>query len=91
MLTPRRRRVLLAAATWTAYVWGSRLFLMWRGDESLAFKAVHTTLAAVSLAFALAITRIALADGGFSRRRPGFSSKFSTPDVENLLEKERHA
>jgi hypothetical protein len=57
-MTPRRSWILLAAAAWTFYVWGTRLVLMWGGDESGAFKVVHTLLAAVSLGFAVAIARI---------------------------------
>lgn len=51
-MTKRRCLVLLAAAAWTAYVWITRLFLMWPGDESIAFKLVHTALAVISLGFA---------------------------------------
>lgn len=57
-MSPRRSLVLLAAAAWTLYVWITRLFLMWGGDESFGFKAVHTVLAAVSLGFAVAIAWI---------------------------------
>lgn len=56
----RRAWVLLAAAGWTLYVWGTRLALLGGGDESTGFKVVHTVLAVVSIAFALAIAWIAL-------------------------------
>ncbi len=57
-MTPRRSLVLLAAAAWTLYVWGTRMVLLWGGDESFGFKAVHTVLAAVSIGFAIAIAWI---------------------------------
>ncbi len=57
-MTRRRSWILLAAAAWTFYVWGTRVFLIWGGDESTGFKVVHTVLAIVSLAFAAAVARI---------------------------------
>lgn len=40
------------------YVWVTRLVIMLPGDESVGFKVVHSVLAAVSIAFALAFARI---------------------------------
>jgi len=58
-VTKRRAWVLLAAAAWTCYVWGTRLYLLWgNADESTAFKVVHTVLAGVSLVFAAAVAWI---------------------------------
>lgn len=57
-MTRRRCWVLLAAAAWGLYVWGTRLVLLLGGDESFAFKAVHTVLAVVSIGFALAVAWI---------------------------------
>jgi hypothetical protein len=47
--------VLRAFAIWTVYVWGTRIWNI-LGDSSTtaAFKAVHTVLAVVSVAFAVA-------------------------------------
>lgn len=73
-MTVRRCWVLLAAAAWTLYVWVSRLVIMWGGDESGAFKAVHTVLALVSIGFALSIAWIALdwrRTSKISRNSPG--------------------
>jgi hypothetical protein len=52
--------VLRSFAAWTIYVWVTRLWNIWRDDaRDVPFKMVHTVLAAVSLAFAIATLRIA--------------------------------
>jgi hypothetical protein len=43
---------LAAFAAWNVMIWGSSLVTMWQGDYSTPFKAVHTGLAAGSLALA---------------------------------------
>ena len=52
----RRQSVLLYAfCVWTVWVWGTRIWNIWGDDErSAGFKAVHTVLAGVSVAFAVA-------------------------------------
>jgi len=52
----RRQSVLLYAfCAWTVWVWGTRIWNIWGDDErSAGFKAVHTVLAGVSVAFAVA-------------------------------------
>jgi hypothetical protein len=51
----RGQAVLLRAfSLWTAYVWLTRSWTIWRDDQSIGFKLVHTMLAVVSLAFAVA-------------------------------------
>lgn len=60
MLTRREAKILLGAAAWTFYVWVSRVVIMLGQDESIGFKLVHFALAAVSLAFGVAIARIGL-------------------------------
>lgn len=51
--------VLRAFAAWTLYVWVTRIWNIWTDDErSFGFKAVHTVLAVVSVAFAVAAWRI---------------------------------
>lgn len=59
-MTRRDRAVLRAAAIWTVWIWGTRIWNIW-GDaaHSFGFKAVHTVLALVSVAFAAAIWRVA--------------------------------
>lgn len=64
-MTKRQSRILLAAAAWTTYVWVSRLIIMAGQDESVGFKVVHVVLAAVSLAFGVAVGRI-----GWQHRSP---------------------
>jgi hypothetical protein len=55
-------RILLAAAAWTVFVWGNRILNILRDDEdrSTGFIVVHVALAVISVAFAVAIARIAL-------------------------------
>ncbi len=52
--------VLRAAAAWTVFIWTFRMANL-LGDEgrSIGFKVVHLALAGVSVAFAVAIWRIA--------------------------------
>lgn len=59
-MTRRQTWVLLAAAVWTFYVWITRVVIMAGQHTSVAFKVVHFTLAAISLAFGGAIAWIAL-------------------------------
>jgi hypothetical protein len=55
-------RILLAAAAWTVFVWGNRILNILRNDDdrSTGFIVVHVVLAVISVAFAVAIARIAL-------------------------------
>jgi hypothetical protein len=47
--------VLRAFAIWTIYVWVTRMWNIWRDTtQDLPFKLVHTTLAVISVAFAIA-------------------------------------
>lgn len=59
-MTRTESLVLRAAAVWTVFIWGFRMLNL-LGDEtrSAGFKVVHLTLAAVSVAFAVALWRIA--------------------------------
>jgi hypothetical protein len=58
-VSSREALIVRAFCIWTVWVWGTRLWNIW-GDESrdLAFKSVHTVLAVVSIAFAVAVWRI---------------------------------
>ncbi len=52
--------VLRAAALWTFYVWITRIWnIVQDSTTSTAFKAVHSILAVVSIAFAIAILVVA--------------------------------
>jgi len=47
--------LLYAFSAWTVWVWGTRIWNIWGDDErSTGFKVVHTTLAVVSVALAVA-------------------------------------
>ena len=52
--------VLLAAAGWTLFVWITRIGNVLGDDRSTSFKVVHVGLAAVSVAFAIAVGLIGL-------------------------------
>ena len=56
-----RSTLLLAAAVWTIWVWATRIWNI-LGDPAhdTAFKAVHSLLALVSIAFAVAIGVVGL-------------------------------
>jgi hypothetical protein len=44
---------LIALCLWTLWVWGTRVWIIAGQDQSLGFKVVHDTLAAISVAFGL--------------------------------------
>lgn len=73
-MSRRDALILRAAAIWTVWVWGTRIWNIWNDDHGFGFKAVHTVLAIVSVAFAVAIWRIA----GRGRRRDGQSGEVGT-------------
>ena len=51
-----RSTLLLAAAVWTIWVWATRIWnLLGDPAHGAAFKAVHSLLALVSIAFAVAL------------------------------------
>ncbi len=54
-MSRRAAGVLLAAGTWTLFVWLTRIGNILGDDRSTSFKVVHVTLAAVSVAFGLAV------------------------------------
>ena len=62
MRTVRNRaNLLLAAAAWTLYVWGTRMWNIASDPaHDLRFKAVHGLLALVSVAFAVALGVVGL-------------------------------
>jgi hypothetical protein len=53
-MTRGQANLLRAFAVWTVYVWVTRMWNIWRDDQSVGFKVVHTTLAVISVAFAVA-------------------------------------
>lgn len=56
-----RREVLLlrSAAVWTVFIWAVFVRNLFKNDHGFGFRAVHLTLAAVSVAFAVGIWRTA--------------------------------
>ena len=77
-LTRRQSRILIAAAVWTLYVWISRLVIMSGQHNSFGFNLVHGILAAVSIAFGLAVGKI-----GWSARRPRSGNDQQVPLPES--------
>ena len=64
--------VLRAFALWTFWVWGTRIWNIVGDDErSTAFKAIHSILALISVAFAVATWFIVRA----ARRRDTFGQR----------------
>ena len=59
-MTRRTAWFLVAAGAWTLYVWISRVVILAGQDNSTSFKVVHFTLAAVSIAFGIAVGLIGL-------------------------------
>jgi hypothetical protein len=61
-MTRRQALVLRIFAFWTIWVWGTRIWNIWGDDRGTGFKVVHTVLAVVSVAFAVAcwviVTRV---------------------------------
>ena len=54
-LTRNQALLLRAFSGWTIYVWGTRIWNIWRDEaRDVPFKAVHSVLALVSVAFAVA-------------------------------------
>ena len=66
--------ILRTAAAWTIFIWITRIRNILGDDtRSTGFKAVHTVLAVVSVAFAIAILGVA------SRNRRRARDKSATP------------
>ena len=53
-MTRGQANVIRAFSIWTVYVWVTRMWNIARDDQSFGFKAVHTTPAVISVAFAVA-------------------------------------
>ena len=55
-MTRGQANLVRAFCLWTVWVWGTRIWNIWSDDSrSTGFKVVHTVLAAVSIAFAVAV------------------------------------
>ncbi len=74
-MTRNQSLVLRAAAVWTVFVWSVFVRNLIGDDEhSTGFKVVHLTLAVVSVAFAVAIWRVATTTRREASERAGTSS-----------------
>ena len=68
-MTRRDANILLAFAIWTFYVWGTRIWNIWNDStRSAGFKAVHTVLAVISVAFAVACWWVVTQNRGRAHR-----------------------
>jgi hypothetical protein len=76
-LEPARRPVLIVFSVFTVVLWIRSLIVNWAGDGTLAFKVVHTVLAAGFFALALWAYGFATSETGGSPQ-PGAVS--SSPD-----------
>jgi hypothetical protein len=55
-MTKGQANLIRAFCLWTVWVWGTRIWNIWGDDtRSAGFKAVHTVLAVISVAFAVAV------------------------------------
>ena len=58
-MSRREAFVLRAFCVWTVWIWVTRVWNIWGDDaRDFSFKAVHTVLAVVSIAFAVVAWRI---------------------------------
>jgi hypothetical protein len=60
-MTRRQALILRAFAIWTAYIWVTLVWNIWHDHtkgHGVGFKTVHTVLAVISVAFAIATWRI---------------------------------
>ena len=78
-MTRAQALLLRAFSVWTVYVWATRIVNIVGDDHSAGFKIVHSILAVVSIAFAIAawvvVTRV--------RRSPGATNvRAQADDVE---------
>ena len=76
-MTRRQANLLIAACVWTLYVWITRIVIISGQDQSAGFKVVHGVLAAISIAFGLAIGRMGwrARPADFNTRRLRFCPK----------------
>jgi hypothetical protein len=54
-MTRGQANIIRAFSIWTVYVWVTRMWNIAQDDQSVGFKAVHATLAIISVAFAVVV------------------------------------
>jgi hypothetical protein len=80
-LLRRRSTLLLAAAAWTIWVWATRIWNILNDPaHDAAFKAVHSLLALVSIAFAVALAVVGWRLRREERARPRPDARARTGD-----------
>jgi len=68
-MSRRDANILRAFSVWTLYVWGTRIWNIWKtAANSTGFKLVHTALAVISVAFAAACWWVVTRNRGRSAR-----------------------
>ena len=77
-MTRGQANLIRAFAIWTIYVWVTRMWNILRDDQSFGFKAVHSVLAIVSVAFAIAALVVV---SRVRRRRLAAERPASEPDA----------
>lgn len=77
-MTRRHANILRAFALWTVFVWGTRIRNIWGDDHSVGFKVVHSLLAGVSVAFAVACWWVVTQNRG---RNPGHRARSEQQDA----------
>ena len=73
-MSRRDALILRVAAAWTIYIWVTRIWNIVRDDHSTGFKVVHSLLALVSVAFAIAILGVASRNRRRARDKAATSS-----------------
>lgn len=53
-VTKGQANLLRVFAIWTIWVWTTRIWNIWNDNQTAGFKAVHTVLAVISVALAIA-------------------------------------
>ncbi|GAC1414416.1 MAG: hypothetical protein NVSMB57_10010 [Actinomycetota bacterium] len=47
--------LLIGTAVWTVYIWSTRIYTIAKQNQTMSFKVVHSVLAAISIALAVAV------------------------------------
>ena len=77
-LTGKQALLLRAFSAWTIYVWTTRIWNIWRdAGRDVPFKVVHSVLAVVSVAFAVAALLVV-------QRNRGTAASATEPDAERV-------
>jgi hypothetical protein len=84
-MTKRQALLLRAFAVWTVYVWVTRMWNIWHDHtkgHGAGFKAVHSALAVISVAFAIAAWRVVTVVQARRGAKGAGKGAANAPDVE---------